>query len=183
MEESTIWVYLDEDAITDEGLYCVTDFNSLLEPEWLDSEFATYCIEKIDGNKHVAGHNIISPYLGYISPAQLSGGTQTLLVAYNMKDLVVPLENIGDNCKHGLYLSGIGEPSKWWYDGYFPEMEPNQKVYFPELNIWKLGSEIQEFECTEYFDKWWQDSGYKDEPVPIIPPDVIKEMKCKLGLL
>ncbi|MCM1218628.1 MAG: hypothetical protein NC548_29415 [Lachnospiraceae bacterium] len=65
-EKSSIILYLDENAVPEEDYYVDSNFSYLLDRSVLNTEFATYCIEKIDGNKHVKGADIISPWLGSI---------------------------------------------------------------------------------------------------------------------
>lgn len=167
MEESTIWVYCDASGL-DVEYYAETRFSELFNRQVLGTDFATFCIENIDGDTRDHG-DIISPYLGTISVHELSGGSKTLLLAYGNKERVYLLESLGDNCAEAIYKSGIGTPTKWLYDGYFPDLLDNQVVYFPETGKTVLGKDIPMWELHDAPDKFWEtEEDYKGEPLPPI---------------
>lgn len=62
------------------------------------NEMAIKAIEEIDGNEYIGDGVSKSKYLGILAPAQLSGGTKTLIYAMNNPEIVCPLGWLGNNC-------------------------------------------------------------------------------------
>lgn len=139
--ESTIilhWGIYDKSVIEK---YPTVNFDSMFEVSWLESDFAKYCIEMIDKSQYQGGHLIVSPVLGLIPPTMLSGAIKTLLIAYNRKDLYMPLSNIGDNCSEALFRSGIGTPSRWTWMGYMSHLIPEQRILIESTGEIILGKD------------------------------------------
>jgi len=73
-------------------------FKNTYEESWLLSDFAKKVIREIDHSEVMGGKAIDSPVLGVIPPVQLSGGTKTLLLIYNVPTEVFNASTCGDNC-------------------------------------------------------------------------------------
>ncbi|MCM1218635.1 MAG: DUF4869 domain-containing protein [Lachnospiraceae bacterium] len=127
MEESTIILYYGIQCVDNYHMYCLQFFNREFTADWLKTDFAKFCIEDIDGSVYLGGILIDSPILGPTPPERLSGGTKTLLMAYNNKDRIFPLDNLGENCNKALYYSGIGAPTQWCWTGYSPDFYLNRE--------------------------------------------------------
>lgn len=126
--ESTIILHWGDSNRTPYERFVTTHMEDIFHYEWLNTEFAKFCVESIDNCELVSDHLIISPVLGPIDPLRLSGGVLTLIVAYNNKDKAYPLRNLGDNCAEALYRSGIGSPTQWTWKGYDPVWVPEQRI-------------------------------------------------------
>lgn len=140
MEESSIILHWGSEQFSPQENYCLRVFAHLFKREWLQSDFARYCIENIDHCKYLGGILIDSPWLGPIPPERLSGGTQTLL-AYNNKDKVYPISNLGDNCGEALFRSGIESPTQWSWMGYTPPFLPEQRIKIASTGEIVLGKD------------------------------------------
>jgi hypothetical protein len=65
--------------------------------EWLQDPFVQEMIEDVDKSKVINGNLIDSPFLGNISPTQLSGGVKLLIILYEYGE-VIDATCCGDNC-------------------------------------------------------------------------------------
>ena len=83
-----------EDSIYNTSLY----FDNTYENDWITSDFAKEIIKDIDKSTVLSGNCIQSEVLGQIPPTQLSGGTKTLLLIYNVPEEVFNASTCGDNC-------------------------------------------------------------------------------------
>ncbi len=74
--------------------------------EWFQDPFIREMIEEVDHSKYITGGVIDSPVLGPISPEQLSGGVKTLIMIYEMPELIFDATSCGPNCAHMLLEIG-----------------------------------------------------------------------------
>lgn len=72
------------------------DYN--FEDEWMQNDFAKEVIEVVDQSKLIAPKIIESPVLGTIIHEWISGGAKTLIMMYNVNNIVHCGNNLGDNC-------------------------------------------------------------------------------------
>lgn len=78
-------------------------FASVWEPSWIDTAISRAIIADVDKSKVVAPRIIDSPYLGYVDPTHLSGGTKFLLcMLYN------------EHCSFNMDLTVCGENCAKW---------------------------------------------------------------------
>lgn len=82
-------------------------FNRFREDEWVAEDLAKEMILDIDKSEVLDNHLIKSPILGLIPPQYLSGGVKTLIMIYNMPDLIFNATWCGENC--AKWLLKIGE--------------------------------------------------------------------------
>jgi len=75
-------------------------------PSWLEDDFIQKMILDVDKSKCQGGSMIMSSVLGPISPMQLSGGVQTLIMIYMMPDRVFDATSCGSNCAKWLLEIG-----------------------------------------------------------------------------
>ena len=152
--------------ISDSNVYNIdSSFNRVKESSWFNP-MAIRLIEEIDGNKYIANGVSDSPYLGIISPGELSGGIKTLIYAMNNPKVVCPLKWLGQN------LSGIFEDISEEYDirflycGSYFQFTETQKIYLPEFNKHITGeSELWKFiEQEDLYDT--VECGFKIEFKP-----------------
>lgn len=74
-------------------------FRNQYEDEWITDELSRKMILDVDKSTVVGPHLIDSPVLGPISPRELSGGVQTLmLMAFDRSGRVFNATACGDNC-------------------------------------------------------------------------------------
>lgn len=74
-------------------------FRNQYEDEWITDELSRKMILDVDKSTVVGSHLIDSPVLGPISPRELSGGVQTLmLMAFDRSGRVFNATACGDNC-------------------------------------------------------------------------------------
>lgn len=67
--------------------------------EWIVSDLSKKMILDVDRSKVVSERVIDSPFLGAITPRELSGGVKTLiLMAYDKSEYVFNASACGDNC-------------------------------------------------------------------------------------
>lgn len=83
----------------DEAIYNTSVYfkNTYLD-SWLEDPFAQQMIKSIDRARVIGPSIIESPVLGMVPPTQLSGGVKTLLLIYNLPDMVFNASTCGDNC-------------------------------------------------------------------------------------
>lgn len=81
-------------------------FDTLFEPEWLESQLAINMIADVDKSEVASPYCINSPVLGQIAPYFLSGGVKALLIMLHT-DRIVNASRCGDNCCK--WIKKIGE--------------------------------------------------------------------------
>ncbi len=81
-------------------------FNHSYKDEWLTEDFAKEVIADIDKSEVISAQSIISPVLGNISPAHLSGGVKTLILMKHFPRKVFNASNCGDNCAKWILKLG-----------------------------------------------------------------------------
>ncbi len=84
---------------TEKAIYNTSMFfdNSYLD-SWLKDEFAQKIIKAVDKATVLSSNALESKALGIIPVKQLSGGSKTLLLIYNMPKKVFNASTCGDNC-------------------------------------------------------------------------------------
>lgn len=76
-----------------------TYFLNQYEEDWITTDLSRKMILDVDKSEVVSARVIDSPYLGAITPRELSGGVKTLmLMAYDNSDYVFNASACGDNC-------------------------------------------------------------------------------------
>ena len=74
-------------------------FRNRYEDEWITAELSKEMIRDVDKSEVIGPHLIESPVLGPISPRDLSGGVQTLiLMAFDQSGRIFNASACGDNC-------------------------------------------------------------------------------------
>lgn len=81
-------------------------FEYEFEPSWLEDSFIQQMILDVDKSKCQGGSMIMSDVMGPISPMQLSGGVQTLIMIYMMPDRIFDATSCGGNCARWLLEIG-----------------------------------------------------------------------------
>jgi hypothetical protein len=79
-----------------------TMFKYAFEEEWLQDLFVKKMVEDVDKSKVLDNGLIDSPFLGIITPMQLSGGVKMLILAYEC-DVFIDATCCGDNCAKWFY--------------------------------------------------------------------------------
>lgn len=82
------------DAIFDTATY----FRNVYKPAWITSPLSMEMIQDVDKSKVVNGNVIDSPFLGMITPEQLSGGVKTLILIEKDRKHIFNASTCGDNC-------------------------------------------------------------------------------------
>lgn len=82
------------EAIYDTATY----FRNVYKPSWITSPLAVEMIKDVDKSKVVSGSVIESPYLGSITPNDLSGGVKTLILIDKDRKHIFNASTCGDNC-------------------------------------------------------------------------------------
>lgn len=141
MEESTIVIHFDQIKRSEYENYVLHNIQDIWKHEWMKSDFARYCVEKLDKCEYAGPSLVISPLFGPIDPLRMSGTTITLITAYNHKENAYPFGNLGENAGEALYLSGIGSPTQWTWVGYAPKFLPNQKIQIASTGEIVLGKD------------------------------------------
>ena len=73
-------------------------FQNTYQDRWITKPFSIEMIRDVDKSEVVGPSLIQSPFLGPISPLQLSGGVKTLLLIDNDRHHVFNASTCGDNC-------------------------------------------------------------------------------------
>ena len=98
-----------DDAIYNTSTY----FKNSYKDTWFQDEFAQRMIKSIDRATPVGDGVFDSHVLGKITPLQFSGGLKTLLLIYNVPDLVFNASTCGDNCAWWiLRIAKLKEPTQ-----------------------------------------------------------------------
>ena len=82
------------EAIFDTATY----FRNVYKPSWITAPLSVEMIQDVDRSKVVDGNVIDSPYLGMITPEQLSGGVKTLILIEKDRQHIFNASTCGDNC-------------------------------------------------------------------------------------
>lgn len=82
------------EAIFDTATY----FRNVYKPSWITSSLSVEMIQDVDKSKVISGSVIDSPYLGMITPEQLSGGVKTLILIDKDRNHIFNASTCGDNC-------------------------------------------------------------------------------------
>lgn len=73
-------------------------FKNTYQDRWITKPLSVEMIRDVDKSEVVSAGLIQSPYLGSISPLQLSGGVKTLMLIDNDRKHVFNASTCGDNC-------------------------------------------------------------------------------------
>ena len=98
----------------DQAIYNTsTYFRNSYKDTWFQDDFAQRMIKSIDRATPVGDGVFDSRVLGKITPLQFSGGLKTLLLIYNVPDLVFNASTCGDNCAWWiLRIAKLKEPAE-----------------------------------------------------------------------
>ena len=98
----------------DQAIYNTsTYFRNSYKDTWFQDDFAQRMIKSIDRATPVGDGVFDSRVLGKITPLQFSGGLKTLLLIYNVPDLVFNASTCGDNCAWWiLRIAKLKEPTE-----------------------------------------------------------------------
>lgn len=132
----------------------------------LSTETARVLLREIDKSEYLGNNAVRNELLG-VQPAEyISGGVKVLLMAMRYRDLMFPMSFLGDNCAHGIYLSGLDAPTKWVWLGHTPKMLDDQIVLLPEFDIETTGKNIQHvmiYEIPDEFTKEGRARAYAEK--------------------
>lgn len=87
--------------------YIDSYFNNNFEREWFDDPLVWEMVRDVDKSEVISGSAIDSPFLGPISPRELSGGVKTLICMLFEPENVYYATACGDNC--GKWMVEIGK--------------------------------------------------------------------------
>ena len=73
-------------------------FKNTYQDRWMTKPLTVEMVKDVDKSDVVGPNLIESPYLGPISPLQLSGGVKTLILIDNDRSHVFNASTCGDNC-------------------------------------------------------------------------------------
>lgn len=73
-------------------------FQNTYQDRWITKPLSVQMIKDVDKSDVIGPNLIQSPYLGPISPLQLSGGVKTLMLIDNDRKHVFNASTCGDNC-------------------------------------------------------------------------------------
>lgn len=73
-------------------------FANTYQDRWITKPLSIEMIKDVDKSDVIGPNLIESPYLGAISPLQLSGGVKTLMLIDNDRSHVFNASTCGDNC-------------------------------------------------------------------------------------
>ena len=83
-----------ENYIYDTALY----FDNVFQDKWITSDLGKAIIKDIDKSEVISAHVIESPFLGAITPTELSGGVKTLLLMAFDNSKIFNASTCGNNC-------------------------------------------------------------------------------------
>lgn len=95
-----------ENYIYDTALY----FDNVYQDKWITSDFGKAIIKDIDKSEVISAHVIESPFLGAITPTELSGGVKTLLLMAFDNSKIFNASTCGNNC--AKWILKIGQEKK-----------------------------------------------------------------------
>ena len=94
------------EAIYDTATY----FRNAYRPTWITAPLSVEMIKDVDKSKVLNDHTIDSPYLGLITPEDLSGGVKTLILIEKDRNHIFNASKCGDNC--AKWILKMGEQRK-----------------------------------------------------------------------
>lgn len=80
----------------------VVYFKNVYEEEWINEPLSKEMIRDVDRSTVLSGGIIDSPFLGKISPLNLSGGVKTLILIEHVPNRIFNASMCGDNCAKWL---------------------------------------------------------------------------------
>ena len=95
-----------ENYIYDTALY----FDNVFQDKWITSDLGKAIIKDIDKSEVLSAHVIESPYLGAITPTELSGGVKTLLLMAFDNSKIFNASTCGNNC--AKWILKLGQDKK-----------------------------------------------------------------------
>ena len=95
-----------ENYIYDTALY----FDNVFQDKWITSDLGRAIIKDIDKSEVISAHVIKSPFLGAITPTELSGGVKTLLLMAFDNSKIFNASTCGNNC--AKWILKLGQDKK-----------------------------------------------------------------------
>ena len=94
-----------------EAIYNTAEyFKNTYQDRWITKPLSVEMIKDVDKSEVIGPNLIESPFLGPISPLQLSGGVKTLMLIDNDRNHVFNASTCGDNC--AKWILSIAEKRK-----------------------------------------------------------------------
>ncbi len=81
-------------------------FDNTFQDRWITSDFGKAVIKDVDKSDVVSAHVIESPFLGAITPNELSGGVKTLLLMAFDNSKIFNASTCGNNCAKWILKLG-----------------------------------------------------------------------------
>lgn len=81
-------------------------FDNTFQDRWITSDFGKTVIKDVDKSDVVSAHVIESPFLGAITPNELSGGVKTLLLMAFDNSKIFNASTCGNNCAKWILKLG-----------------------------------------------------------------------------
>lgn len=81
-------------------------FDNTFQDKWITSDFGKTVIKDVDKSDVVSAHVIESPFLGAITPNELSGGVKTLLLMAFDNSKIFNASTCGNNCAKWILKLG-----------------------------------------------------------------------------
>lgn len=81
-------------------------FDNTFQDKWITSDFGKAVIKDVDKSDVVSAHVIESPFLGAITPNELSGGVRTLLLMAFDNSKIFNASTCGNNCAKWILKLG-----------------------------------------------------------------------------
>ena len=75
-----------------------TYFNNTWKEEWMEDPFVKEMIQDVDQSTVLYPRVIDSPFLGPITPREISGGVKVLILMLKDDRFIYNISNCGDNC-------------------------------------------------------------------------------------
>lgn len=85
-------------------------FDNSFKDKWITSDLGKAIIKDVDKSEVVSSHVIESPFLGPITPYELSGGVKTLLLMAFDNSKIFNASTCGNNC--AKWILKIGQEKK-----------------------------------------------------------------------
>ncbi len=96
----------NENYIYDTALY----FDNVFQDKWITSDLGKAIIKDVDKSDVIYAHVIESPFLGAITPTELSGGVKTLLLMAFDNSKIFNASTCGNNC--AKWILKLGQKKK-----------------------------------------------------------------------
>lgn len=96
----------NENYIYNTDLY----FDNVFQDKWITSKIGKEIIKDIDKSEVVSAHVIESPFLGAITPTELSGGVKTLFLMAFDNSKIFNASTCGNNC--AKWILRLGQKKK-----------------------------------------------------------------------